>query len=1578
MFTIPSAGSIRQHLLQSAFSTRYVAGLAAGLAVGAPSAFAINNEWTGATSTAWNEATNWSENRVPQVPNGQAENFDDAVINITPANIATISQNILFNPRDFIVGRGGGSNGRLDHTAGVAIGNGWGYVGTDGGTGLYNLADVSSAPGGVATYAQGSGSLEAGNFYVGGFGASGSNGTANVNTTGTLEARGEFNVGSNGSTGVLNLETGSVLAGNWFRVGGGAGGDGTVNMAGGTINKQGAENFAIGINGGTGEFYMTGGEITANNELWVGNGGGSNGLFEIGPGCTVNNGSWCSIGRAGGSGELNMTGGQWNANTGGGNFIVGDGATGVANVSDGLIDANNEFWVGQGGTGDGTLNLSGSGAIQTGSWVAIGRGGGSGTVNMTGGTFLEDNGGTHFIIGTSNGTGEWIQSGGETTIANNPVWLAENDSSVGTLTLSGTGIFTANDGFIVARDGATTGTLNLDGGTFTTRWLRGGAGTSTANFDGANLVGFADEGDFLSGLQTTDIQAGGLTIDSAGFSLTGTQVLDGTGGLTKVGAGSVALTGAHGYSGPTSVSAGSLTLGNIHTGTGDLTVADGAALGLTEDTVDSQYSPGNATFDGVTTATFNLTDATQAARTNALLNVPGTLTLNGDLTINVTDVEAENGSTVPLIAYAAGAGVGAPVLGSLPEGVVATLQDDGSLISLDVTFGTPLVWDGDVSGVWDFTDANWAEEVAPEIDLTYTDGRWVLFDDFAFGTTNVTLDTTVTPYATLFNNPDGTDYTLGGTGDIAGTGELIKRNTGTTTISTANTYTGATRVEGGLLSVATLPNGGVAGPIGASTSDAANLVLDGGTLGYTGATTTSDRGFTIAGTASGIDTANDLTLTGDVVSTGGSFHKLGSGNLTLPQANLTLGANQISEIRGGTLTFPGTVAQTVSSPGQLWIGSIPDASGNLALTNTDLTVGSWLTIGRGTGDTGVLSTLTATGSTIECTNLSAGFDADLGYNDADQTITLIDTDFTNNGIAVISERQNNSTTITLSGDSTYTSAFRFQMALNATASAELVLEDDAVMTLTGEWFSIGNDGTGVATVRDNAVLTKTGGSINIGDVGTSDGTLNIQDNAVVTADSVVFVGKNGGTTGIVNMDGGTFNTNTYITIGRQGGATGTFNLNGGVVNQTDVNAGIAVGEQGNGTLNVNGGTLNIDGGGLYLTTENTATGVAEANLNGGTVSAKRITERDDLTGTSTLNLNGGLIQARAGAALAFIANLDQANVLAGGALIDSNGQTIAVSQDLLDGGGGGGLTKSGAGFLQLNGTNTYTGTTSVTAGELGGTGSVAGPLVVDAAATLAPGASAGTFTAGDTTLGGTYLYEIDGATGDSLVVNGNLDLTGGTLAITELAPGTAATYVVATYTGTLTGNPFTSVVGLPAGWSIDYGTGSNSQITLTNPNSDPYNTWIDTYFPGEVDPLIIGKDADPDSDGQSNLVEFGLGGNPDDAADNARIYVLTEDSDADVEAVDAELLMTIAVRAGTPAFSAGGPNSTASHDGVDYSVEGSLDLVDFLTTVNPTTTAVTTDLPGVPSGYEYRTFSLDGSNGLTDVGFLRAELTETP
>jgi autotransporter-associated beta strand protein len=639
----------------------------------------------------------------------------------------------------------------------------------------------------------------------------------------------------------------------------------------------------------------------------------------------------------------------------------------------------------------------------------------------------------------------------------------------------------------------------------------------------------------------------------------------------------------------------------------------------------------------------------------------------------------------------------------------------------------------------------------------------------------------------------------------------------------------------------------------------------------------------------------------------------------LSGSSVTLGGTGlVNEIQAGTLALTGP-GQTVSIPGELYVGSTPNVPAHLVLQNTSLAVGAFVSLGRGNGDTGVLSTLTATGSTVQVGNFSTGFDAALATNDSDQTVTLTNTNWTTTGFTLLAERQNSTTNMTLAGNTVYTANNRIQMAVNGTAVCNFTIQDTASLVHSGGWFSVGNDGTSTMTVKNSASLSTVNADFNISDVGTSTGTLNIQDSATVSATGIVFVGKNGGTTGTVNISGGTFNSVSYITIGRRSGATGHFNISGGTVNQTGAGFGVNVGENGTGTLTVGGtGVLNINGGGLYLSAEGTGTSNSVANLNaGGTIIAKRVVQRDFNPANYTeFHFNGGILRAQTGAVTDFMSNHDLVSVDAGGAFIDSNGQAITISQVLS---GPGSLTKQGAGTLTLSGTNTYAGNTTVSAGTL----SLSAPYLSNSATvSIASGAVLN--------LAHNQVDQVA-----SLILNGVSQPLG--------------TYTSATPGGFITG------------------TGS---IQVTGAVASPYDTWM-AGFPSIP---VADRDPgdDPDQDGAPNSVEFALGGTPNSGSGRPKIYSLLADSSADGDTTK-ELLMTIAVRSGTPAFT-GGPSPTATHDGFTYTVQGSTTLASFTTAAVPVAT-VATGLPAAPAGYEYRTFSLTGSNGVPTKGFMRVGIT---
>ncbi len=139
---------------------------------------------------------------------------------------------------------------------------------------------------------------------------------------------------------------------------------------------------------------------------------------------------------------------------------------------------------------------------------------------------------------------------------------------------------------------------------------------------------------------------------------------------------------------------------------------------------------------------------------------------------------------------------------------------------------------------------------------------------------------------------------------IAGTASMNKDGEGTLILSNSNKYTGATVIHDGVVEINTLKNGGQPSSIGSSIADPQNLILDGGTLRYTGNSTSTDRGARLMAPST-LEISNaSATLTA-----GGRFE--GTGNLTLDgEGTLAIAdaANFFAytgdlNLKGGTIYF---------------------------------------------------------------------------------------------------------------------------------------------------------------------------------------------------------------------------------------------------------------------------------------------------------------------------------------------------------------------------------------------------------------------------------------------------------------------------------------------------------------------------------------------------------------------------------------------------------------------------------------------------------------------------------------------------
>ena len=207
------------------------------------------------------------------------------------------------------------------------------------------------------------------------------------------------------------------------------------------------------------------------------------------------------------------------------------------------------------------------------------------------------------------------------------------------------------------------GTLNLtgantySGGTSLTAGTIG-VGHNTALGTGSLTM---SDGTTLQALSSVTL-ANGVTIngtstfDSQGYTLGMSGVIGGAGSLSKIGSGTLNLTGANTYSGGTSLTAGTIGVGNnTALGTGSLTMSNNTTLqALSSVTLANDVTlNGTSTFDtngqtlgmtGVISGTGSLTKISQGTLilnavntyTGNTLIQAGTLILNGSITSNTT------------------------------------------------------------------------------------------------------------------------------------------------------------------------------------------------------------------------------------------------------------------------------------------------------------------------------------------------------------------------------------------------------------------------------------------------------------------------------------------------------------------------------------------------------------------------------------------------------------------------------------------------------------------------------------------------------------------------------------------------------------------------------------------------------------------------------------------------------------------------------------------------------------------------------------------------------------------------------
>ena len=550
-----------------------------------------------------------------------------------------------------------------------------------------------------------------------------------------------------------------------------------------------------------------------------------------------------------------------------------------------------------------TLSVGGPGTITVNNGGSLFISRNSGTLNITKAIVL--NNGAALRLGGNAATANFVGSpfafNGTVPItleyASMLLDFTNNWSGTANSTFSGSGgtiTFWGNNSGLA-------GTLN-NSGTFHIRFGSATSGSAGATWALNNAAAYFD----LYG-PATNIQFGALsgaagsvrgwntnglaataTVGALNTSTTfGGTLVDNTAplALVKVGTGTLTLGGASTFSGGTTISNGAvMVLGTTASlGTGPVTVETGAAFGGNGSAggtvtmlpgsvleADGGVGANPLTLGGLTFGAGS-TDLT-TTRINVYLGgiiAGGTVSVNGTNVINIIGAAPAVG-VYDLIRHTGaigGAGFPGFVLGALPYGVVATLQDSGAAVQLNISAVTveTSIWVGSIAGAWSLDNSfEWKGAISGN-PQAYHDLYPAFFDDSATNFT-VNLTTNLTPAVTFVNNT-AHNYLFAGVGGLVGGGALTKDGPGTLTLACSNNFTGGTFITNGVVQIG---NGGTNGVLSGPVVDNGALVL-----------ARSDVG----------------TLSG-VVSGSGTVQQIGPGSFMLSGANTYLGQTTVS---AGTL-----------------------------------------------------------------------------------------------------------------------------------------------------------------------------------------------------------------------------------------------------------------------------------------------------------------------------------------------------------------------------------------------------------------------------------------------------------------------------------------------------------------------------------------------------------------------------------------------------------------------------------------------------------------------------------------------------
>jgi autotransporter-associated beta strand protein len=594
---------------------------------------------------------------------------------------------------------------------------------------------------------------------------------------------------------------------------------------------------------------------------------------------------------------------------------------------------------------------------------------------------------------------------------------------------------------------------------------------------------------------------------------------------------------------------------------------------------------------------------------------------------------------------------------------------------------------------------------------------------------------------------------------LAGAGGLLKAQANTVTLTGLSTYTGATEIQAGSLSLNSIGNvGGGASSLGAPANTEDGIIRMGLTtaataLIYTGSGHTSNRLIGMQGTTGGVTI--DADGTGALVLGGVRAENAGAKTLTLRGSSASILENSSGQIQevGAVLSVLKADANTWAyAQSQSYTGTTTVDNGILRLKVAQNLTGAL--------QYGSANTITTTG-TVEAKE-DAAFGSLLVQPNGSASLVVDPTkEVTINGNVTI-------------GSAAASSVTNFA----ATGGGDFTVNN---LTNTGNTFLVGGTGTANTTLADfsalstmNVALNTTSGvllvSSNSGTNATGKAELRLADTSVVSG-SAITVGGGGTFNGNVDQVNllklgsvsNTLNVNT-VNIGTgardlgsitfldssgsvtvraaDGSSAAAFNMGTGAANTsvalagnqntfdvTGHNADLKFSTVSIGTQNRNADLVNVfsfdtgtlDIGSLTASTKgaNASTTTTTINLGGGTVTTGAwtlATASGAGNAVATANLTGGNVtfsgainrgaDAAGGGTATGTVNLNGATLDMGGNNIGSATNQIVFNaqsgtlQNLGELNGGGNLVKTTAGTLVLAGDNNHTGRTVVNAGIL--------------------------------------------------------------------------------------------------------------------------------------------------------------------------------------------------------------------------------------------------------------------------------------